>query len=168
MPYLSFPDDSVVKNHLPMQEMQVGLLGWKIFWRRKWQPTPVFLPGKSHGQRSLAGSRPWSRKIVRHDWVTKTTIFVFLFLTPLFFFAGSGRKTWGVAKGERFSYFSKYFLYFLSPGSCGFVGHMLAWASRHLTSNCATLERSFNLPELLLLIYKMRITILPLTAAQCG
>ena len=26
----------------------------KILWRRKWQPTPVFLPGKSHGQRSLA------------------------------------------------------------------------------------------------------------------
>ena len=28
----------------------------KIPWRRKWQPTPAFLPGKSHGQRSLAGS----------------------------------------------------------------------------------------------------------------
>ena len=28
---------------------------WKIPWRRKWQPTPVSLPGKSHGQRSLAG-----------------------------------------------------------------------------------------------------------------
>ena len=31
----------------------------KIPWRRKWQPTPVFLPGKSHGQRSLAGYGPW-------------------------------------------------------------------------------------------------------------
>ena len=31
---------------------------WKIPWRRKWQPTPVFLPGKSHGQRSLAGYSP--------------------------------------------------------------------------------------------------------------
>ena len=30
----------------------------KISWRRKWQPTPVFLPGKSHGQRSLAGYSP--------------------------------------------------------------------------------------------------------------
>ena len=30
----------------------------KIPWRRAWQPTPVFLPGKSHGQRSLAGCRP--------------------------------------------------------------------------------------------------------------
>ena len=30
----------------------------KIPWRRAWQPTPVFLPGESHGQRSLAGSSP--------------------------------------------------------------------------------------------------------------
>ena len=32
---------------------------WKIPWRRKWQPTPVFLPGESHGQRSLVGYSPW-------------------------------------------------------------------------------------------------------------
>ena len=31
-------------------------------WRRKWEPTPVFLPGKSHGQRSLAGCSPWGCK----------------------------------------------------------------------------------------------------------
>ena len=31
---------------------------WKIPWRRKWQPTPVFLPGESHGERSLAGYSP--------------------------------------------------------------------------------------------------------------
>ena len=30
----------------------------KITWRRAWQPTPVFLPGESHGQRSLAGYNP--------------------------------------------------------------------------------------------------------------
>ena len=34
----------------------------KIPWRRKWPPTPVFLPGESHGQRSLAGYSPWGRK----------------------------------------------------------------------------------------------------------
>ena len=34
----------------------------KIPWSRKWQPTPVLLPGKSHGWRSLVGYRPWSRK----------------------------------------------------------------------------------------------------------
>ena len=34
----------------------------KISWWRKWQPTPVFLPGKSHGQKSLEGYSPWDRK----------------------------------------------------------------------------------------------------------
>ena len=34
----------------------------KIPWRTAWQPTPIFLPGKSHGQRSLAGFSPWGRK----------------------------------------------------------------------------------------------------------
>ena len=34
----------------------------KIPWRRKWQPTPVFMPGKSHGLRSLVGYSPWGRK----------------------------------------------------------------------------------------------------------
>ena len=34
----------------------------KILWRRIWQPTTVFLPGKSHGQRSLAGYSLWDRK----------------------------------------------------------------------------------------------------------
>ena len=34
----------------------------KIPWRRKWQPTPVLLPGESHGQRSLAGYSPWGHK----------------------------------------------------------------------------------------------------------
>ena len=34
----------------------------KIPWRRKWQPTPVFLPGESHGQRSLAGYSPWGHE----------------------------------------------------------------------------------------------------------
>ena len=40
-------------------------------WRRKWQPTPVFLLEKSHGQRILAGYSPWGRKRVRHDLATK-------------------------------------------------------------------------------------------------
>ena len=31
-------------------------------WRRQWSPTPVLLPGKSHGQRSLVGCSPWGRK----------------------------------------------------------------------------------------------------------
>ena len=48
---------------------QPGFDPWvgKILWRRKWQPTPVFLPGKSHGQRSLVGYSPWGHKRVGHD-----------------------------------------------------------------------------------------------------
>ena len=34
----------------------------KLTWRRNWQPTPVFLPGKAHGWRSLVDYSPWSRK----------------------------------------------------------------------------------------------------------
>ena len=33
-----------------------------VSWSRKWQPTPVFLPGKFHGQRSLVGCSPWDLK----------------------------------------------------------------------------------------------------------
>ena len=43
----------------------------KIPWRRKWQPTPVFLPGKSHGPRNLVGYSPWGHKRVWHDLATK-------------------------------------------------------------------------------------------------
>ena len=39
----------------------------KNLWRRKWQPSPVFLPGKSHGERSLVGYNLWGRKRVRHN-----------------------------------------------------------------------------------------------------
>ena len=34
----------------------------KIPWRRAWQPTPAFLPGESHRQRSLVGYSPWGRE----------------------------------------------------------------------------------------------------------
>ena len=54
-----------MKNSLPMQEMQeMRFDPWlgKIPWSRKWPPTPVPLPGNSHGQRSLAISSPWCHK----------------------------------------------------------------------------------------------------------
>ena len=44
---------------------------WKIPWRRKWQPTPVFLPRESHGWRSLVGYSPRGHKRVGHNLVTK-------------------------------------------------------------------------------------------------
>ena len=49
----------MVKNLTAMQG--TGSNPWvrKIPWRREWQPTPVFLPGKLRGQRSLVGYSPW-------------------------------------------------------------------------------------------------------------
>ena len=58
------------------QHRRHGFSPWvrKISWRRKWQPSPVLLPGKSHGQRSLVGYSLWGHKRVGHDLAT-TTIF---------------------------------------------------------------------------------------------
>ena len=67
-PYTSkgFPGGKVLKNP-PASAGDAGDLGLipesgKIPWRRAWQPTPVFLPGESHGHRSLAGYSPWGPK----------------------------------------------------------------------------------------------------------
>ena len=53
----------------------------KIPWRRAWQPTPVFLPGESHGQRGLEGYSPWSHK--QSDTIERP-IFSFSFFSNLF------------------------------------------------------------------------------------
>ena len=45
----------MVKRLSTMWETWVRSLGWEVPWRRKWQSTPVLLPGKSHGQRSVVG-----------------------------------------------------------------------------------------------------------------
>ena len=45
----------------------------KIPWKRKWQPAPVFLPGKSHGQQTLVGYSPWGRKELDMTKVTEHT-----------------------------------------------------------------------------------------------
>ena len=47
----------------------------KIPWRTAWQPTPVFLPGESQGQRSLVGYSSWGHKESEHDWATKHSDF---------------------------------------------------------------------------------------------
>ena len=59
----AFPGGSVVKNP-PAKAGNAGSIPrvGKIPWKRKWQHTPVFLPGKSHGHRSLAGYSPWVTK----------------------------------------------------------------------------------------------------------
>ena len=57
-----------VKNLPAMRETWFDPWVGKIPWRREWQPTPIFLPRESHGQRSLVGHRDCR---VRHHWATK-------------------------------------------------------------------------------------------------
>ena len=58
-----FPYGSLgVGNGNPLISEFSAIWVGKSPWRRKWQPTPVFLPGKSHGQRNLEGYSPWGCK----------------------------------------------------------------------------------------------------------
>ena len=52
-------------THTHMQGMWVRSLGWKDSLGREWLPTPIFLPGEFHGQRSLAGYSPWRSQKTR-------------------------------------------------------------------------------------------------------
>ena len=77
---MGFPGGTVVKN-FPVkeetQETQVQSSGQEDPWSRKWQPTSVFLPGKSHRQRILMGWSPWGRKEsdkTEHDALSKENI----------------------------------------------------------------------------------------------
>ena len=87
------PRGSAVKNP-PAKAGNMGPIPGPIGnipWRRKWQSTPIFLPGKSHRQRSLAGYSPWGPKRVRCDLETKrltTTRYsckVFSLLLPIIY-----------------------------------------------------------------------------------
>ena len=62
------------KNNLPaVQETWIDPWVRKVPWRREWSPTPVFLPGEFHGQRSLAGYSPWGcRKLDTAERLTFT------------------------------------------------------------------------------------------------
>ena len=63
-----------VKRLPAMQETRVRSWVGKILWRRKWQPTPVPLPRKFHGWRSLVGYTPWGSQRVRHNWATSLSL----------------------------------------------------------------------------------------------
>ena len=63
----------------------------KIPWRRKWQPTPVLLPGESHGQRSLVGYSPRSRKESDMTEQLHTLMVKNIYLEKLFWFSESNR-----------------------------------------------------------------------------
>jgi len=65
----SFPDGTDSKESACHVGDKGLILGSGQFpWRRKWQPTPVFLPGEPHGQRSMVGYSPWGcKKVDRNE-----------------------------------------------------------------------------------------------------
>ena len=61
----------IVKNLPAMQGTWVQSWVGKIPWRKEWLPTPVFLPGEFHGQRSLLRNRPWGcKESDTTEWLT--------------------------------------------------------------------------------------------------
>ena len=66
----------------------------KISWRRRWQPTPVFLPGKSHGRRSLVGYRSWGRKELDMMSNFTFTFFHFILFISVSLFASKIKLLW--------------------------------------------------------------------------
>ena len=72
----------IVNNLSAMQDTQVDPGVGKIPWRRKLQPTLVFLPGEFHGQRSLAGYISWDRK--ESDTTEQLTLSIFSFFKTLY------------------------------------------------------------------------------------
>ena len=55
--------------HLPVQET------WAWYWRRKWRPSPVFLPGEFHEQRGLVGLQSMGSQGTGHDWSDQHSLF---------------------------------------------------------------------------------------------
>ena len=72
-----------------LQCRRPGFNPWvgKIPWRRKWQPTPVSLPGKSHGQRNLAGYSPWGcKELDMTEWLHSLHFRVRLKFSTIYFY----------------------------------------------------------------------------------
>ena len=61
-PVVVFPKTTETDTRLTLQQTSLDHLQWESCRRRQWQPTPVLLPGKSHGRRSLVGCSPWGHK----------------------------------------------------------------------------------------------------------
>ena len=69
IPWMEKPEGCSPWGHWVAHDWTTSLsLFTFMHWRRKWQPTPVFLPGESQGQESLVGFCLWGSHRVRHDW----------------------------------------------------------------------------------------------------
>ena len=97
----------VVKNMAATWETWVWSLGQEDLWRREWQPTLVFLPGESHGQRSPVGYSPWGLKdtteqltlsLQKSLWNLLQHYFFFMFC---FIFGGAAQDMWTLSSLTR-------------------------------------------------------------------
>ena len=84
-----------VKRLPTMRETRVQSLGQEDPLRRKWQPTPVLLPGKSHGWRSVVGHSPWGLK---ESDTTERLHFHLSLSWYITSFSKDGFKTWCLVK----------------------------------------------------------------------
>ena len=81
------------------------------FWRRKWQRTPVLLPGESHGQRSLVGYSPWGRK--SRTWLNDfTSLFYWRIIALQNFVVFCQTSTW---LSHRYTYIPSFWTCLWSP-----------------------------------------------------
>ena len=112
----------------------------KIPWRRKWQPTPVLLPGKSHGWRNLVGYSPWGcKELDTTEWLNLTCVMVLFCFLFLFFFPSMGVwtsndiynfKGWKISKKGYFAtHKSKFKFHSINEV---LLGHSHAHLSRHI------------------------------------
>ena len=88
--YKGFPGGTLAKKKPTCQcrrYQRLGFVPWvrKIPWCRKWQPSPVFLPGKFHGQKILAGYSPWGRKELNTAEHTHTHTHTYIHIHTFFF-----------------------------------------------------------------------------------
>jgi len=118
---LGFPGD-VSGKEPTCQFRRLEFNPWvrKSPWRRKWQLTPVFLPGESHGWRSLAGYSPYGHR-VGHDWVTKHKL---------------STKLWGLVQHHQKltgSYSNKQYFFYSPPTGLG------------VSALCAVIGRAISL-----------------------
>ena len=104
--YRSFSGDSDIWQRICLQCRRPEFNPWvgKIPWRREWQLTSLFMPGKFHGQRSLVGYSPWGHKEV--DMTERLTLSTFnnvsnnanysfvIFLSSFFFFFEESYQIW--------------------------------------------------------------------------
>ena len=74
----------MVKSLPAKRGTQVQSLGQEDPLRKKWQPTPVFLPGKSHGQRTLVRYGPWGPK--KSDTTSRPTTHIYIFIHILYIY----------------------------------------------------------------------------------